>query len=372
MPSVGYLDIDRLALIPERYWPHHEFCFFLHDQMLQLLRQYEGSDIHNIVVKAFEGVLSEMEFPATENEVEVDFLDLLKKHGMVKQYKHHIVSHVVLALTADLLNFLYEALACFEKRKFAVGFSLLRKPLKENLLFLAWLLGNEDDFIARFERDTYTTLNGMSPERREQLLSDAIQRLATKEGFASDLLEAMIFSKTHERSFEPVWQRATHLITSQGALLRTEDLNLNFIFHDVGSDGFFDLLYSNLPFVMLFAIQLSLECFSRIVPANELTTSHLILSSMGAYESLFGAKGKRKVGVTSTLRRALGSFMKCVHCGAPYRLTKDNAVAMYLRETLQCGKCRLAAPFPLYWLLAQGKVTITRTESTPPILDELR
>ncbi len=370
MPNVGYLDIDRLVLIPERYWPHHEFCFFLHDQMLQLLRQYESSDIHNIVVRAFEGALNEMDLPAAEDDIKIDFLDALKKHGMVKQYRHHIVSHLVLALTADLLNFLYEALACFEKRKFAVGFSLLRKPLKENLLFLAWLLGNEDDFVARFEKDTYTTLNGIDPERRQQLLADAIELLATKEAFAADLLEEMIFSKAHQKSFESVWQRATHLITSQGALLRTEDLNLNFIFHDVGSDGFFDLLYSNLPYVMLFSIQLSLECFSRIVPANELTTSHLILSSMGAYESLF--EGKRKVGVTSTLRRTLGSFMKCVHCGAPFRLTKDNAVGMYLRETLRCGKCHLASPFPLYWLLAQGKVKITRTNSGRPILDELR
>ena len=145
--SIGIVDADRLGLIPKRYWKAHEFCFFLHDRLVELLVEYEVSGVHNILVDAFKEAIT-----GHEKEFEdIDILEFMKKHDMVKPYKHHLVSHLVLGLTADMLHFLYEALRCFEKRKFSVGFATLRKPLKEHLLFLAWLLADQEDFLTRFE-----------------------------------------------------------------------------------------------------------------------------------------------------------------------------------------------------------------------------
>lgn len=362
MTHLGLLDPDRLALLPVEYWPHHEFCFYLHDQMAELLVQYESSGAHEWVVKAFDHAKKEHGIP----NADIDILSILRQNELVPFYRHHIVSHLVFGLTTDMLHFLYEALICFEKRKFAVAFSLLRKPLKENLLFLSWLLGAEDDFIARFEKDNYTTLNGLDAPRRQEILSAAIARLSTKEAFAAELLEGMIFSKTHDHSFEPIWQRATHLITSQGVALRTEDLNINFIFHDTFSDDLYEALYRNLPYVMLYAIQVALECFARVLPSNEHTTSHLLLVSMGAYECLFD--GRKRSGVTTMLRRHLKPFLKCIHCKAPTKLTRTNAIGMYLRELVECQKCGLATPMPLYWMFAQFNIKITRESEARHIL----
>lgn len=364
MRSLGIIELERLSLLPPEYWQHHEYCLFLHDQVAELLIQYEQSGAHLWVTEAFEKVLKEDKAP----DADVDILDFLKHHNLIRFYHHHIVSHLVLGLTSDMLHFIYESLKCFEKRKFAVAFALLRKPLKENLLFLSWLLGNEEDFIARFEKDNFTTLNGVTPERRRQILNDAIARLATKEAFDADTLNDMIFSKTNENSFEPIWQRATHLITSHGTLLRTEDLNINFVFHDAASDEMFERLYSKLPYVMLFAMQVALECFARILRGNEHTTSHLIISSLGAFESLFDHKSK--TGITAMLRKQLKPFLKCIHCSSTLRLTRNNAIGMYLQETLVCQKCGLASPFPLYWLFAQARIKLSRVNDRSPILEE--
>ncbi|MBK3018579.1 hypothetical protein FKK32_28925 [Klebsiella pneumoniae] len=84
---------------------------------------------------------------------DLDVLDLLKKAGKTESAKHVLSGHLVLAITADMLHFLYEGFSCLEKRKFAVAFSLLRRPFKENVLFLAWLLGDPEDFLTRFEKD---------------------------------------------------------------------------------------------------------------------------------------------------------------------------------------------------------------------------
>jgi hypothetical protein len=356
------IDPDRLALIPSKFWSPHQFCFHLHDQMAAFLVQYEQSGAHRWVTEAFEKALTQVNAP-----VEIELLEFLKAQGMVRFYQHHIVSHLVLGLTSDMLHFLYEALICFEKRKFAVGFALLRKPLKENLLFLSWLLSDQEDFIRRFEKNNYTTLNRIQPDRRLEIFRGAIARLATKEAFAADVLESIIYSKSQPRSLEPLWQRASHLITSQGSLLQTEDLNINFIFHDPGSDELFDILYLNLPYVLLYAVQVTLECFATILRANEHTVSHLIISSMGCYECLI--ENKSKQGVTAMLARQLRPFLKCMHCGASLRITRQNGINMYLLEQLTCHKCGCTSPFPLYWLFAQAHVKVKREGGTSPIVD---
>lgn len=364
MKPLGLVDPERLAQIPVNYWHSHEFCFYLHDRTLELLIQYEASGAHIWVTKAFEEVIQKYGKEAED----IDIFEFLKEKELVTFYKHHLVCHLVFGLTSDMLNFLYESLRCFEKRKFSVAFSLLRKPLKENLLFLSWLLGNEDDFINRFEKNNYITLNGLTSEQRQAIFTSAIARLPTSRAFAADVLEGLLFSKTNPHSFEPVWQRATHLITSQGAFLRTEDLNINFIFRDPWNDDLYTLLYEKLPYLMLYAIQVALESFARILPSNVHTTSHLILTSMGAYECLF--ERRRSVGVTKMLGRSLRSFITCIHCKKSIRLSRDNAIGMYLRETLECNSCGLTSPLPLYWLFSQANIKIDRGAGTSSILSE--
>lgn len=225
--SAGVIGHDRLGLIPPRHWIAHEFCFFLHHQMLWLLRQYEDSGVHRSVEKAFLKVVQAL--PPEDREL--DLISILRKDPTSVAYRHHLVSHAVFALTSDMLHFLYEALSCFEKRKCTVAFSLLRKPLKENLLFLAWLLGDEANFLKRFDEITQA-LNGVSPEARIKILAAAIEKLPVKDAFSADLLHDIIYSKAHARGFEPMWQRASHLVTSQGRLLKTESLDLNLLFLD--------------------------------------------------------------------------------------------------------------------------------------------
>lgn len=182
--SLGILSEERLELLPPEYWAAHEFCFFLHDKMLELLIEYEAHGVQNIVAEAFRKIIVET---GRENEFEdVNLLVYMKENSLVEPYKHYIVSHVVLALTADMLHFLYEALSCFEKRKFSVAFSLLRKPLKEHLFFLSWLLADEDDFISRFESSNYISFSGVTQEQRLSIIKKAISKLHIKEAFSEE------------------------------------------------------------------------------------------------------------------------------------------------------------------------------------------
>ncbi|MCX2861966.1 hypothetical protein OOZ63_08955 [Paucibacter sp. PLA-PC-4] len=359
---LGMRPPDDLQHIPPKYWPHHEYCFYLHDQIGELLVQYEASGAHQWVADAIAKAATE-----TGRQGELDVLDLLKEAGLTEAVKHVLIGHLVLALTADMLHFLYEGMRCLEKRKFAVAFSLLRKPFKENMLFLAWLLADPEDFLARFEKDNYSSLNGLQPARRQEIFKLAADKLAMKEAFDGNLIEQWVFSKEMENGLEPLWQKATHLITSQGRHLRTEDLNINFIFNDARSDHLYDAAYTMLPYLMLFLVQLSLRAFSEIAHANVATANHLVLVSLCAHENLL-SRGPRPS--TRFITKALKSMLTCLHCKRPFKFDRANAMSLFLTERASCSACGVDSPAPLYWLLAQSDLKFI-DDQPPSAFDKL-
>ena len=217
MTSIGIISEDRLAFIETKYHAAHEFCFFLHDHIVSALMEYESSDLHNIVPNALHEALEK----SGADHDEVNIFDFLNTPEFKKYYFHYIGSHSVLALIAEMTHFIFEALRAIEKGKYAIAFSLLRKPLKEHIFFLAWILADEKDFVARFEDKPYESFNRISKDRRIEILHLAINKVKTSEAFCAETIWEMIYSKNQPNGFEPIWQRATHLVTSKGPLLKT-------------------------------------------------------------------------------------------------------------------------------------------------------
>jgi hypothetical protein len=81
--------------------------FYLHDKLVSLLKEYDAHGVQDTVTNAFyETVEKHGKLEAFED---VELVSYMKKEGLEKPYKLHIASHVVMALTADMLNYLYEA-----------------------------------------------------------------------------------------------------------------------------------------------------------------------------------------------------------------------------------------------------------------------
>jgi len=353
--SIGIIDEERLSFIPPEYWAAHEFCFFLHDRLAEVLIEYEAKQAHTQIENAFIEVMKSIDKPSEE----IDILGFLKDKDLTKEYKQYLCGHIIMALTSDMLHFLYESLRCFEKRKFTVALSLLRKPLKENLWLLSWLLADETDFINRFEKENYQSFGGITKEKRISVFHKAIEKLALKEAFEAELIWDMIYSKKCLRGFEPYWQRATHLTTKYGELLKTEDYSFNYIFKNPFDDDLFEVVYSkSLPYLLLFLMQVSFECFNRISPTNSKTVNYYIITTLGCYQSIFG-DGRSQI-MTNMLRKLLGDILVCVHCNTKLKIYKKDAPSFYLAGRLPCYKCGLENEVPLFWLLAKSDFSIKR------------
>jgi hypothetical protein len=357
---LDFIDKDRLTLIPEKFRDAHQFCFYLHDQILHRLREYEASGIRNWVPEQIEKLKASKKVPK-----KFDLFDFLKKRFREEPVAAHTLAcHLTLALTGDFLNFVFEALSCFEKRKLAVGYSLLRKPFKENLLFMCFLLGDLDGFLERFEHAP-RKLNGFDPEVRVSVISAAIERMQSKNLFDAQHIHDVIFSKEMGDGFEPYWQQASHLVTSQSKLLSTEPFNLNFVFLNPSSDDLFHQIYDQLPLLMLFATQLSVECFSRLYKPNSLSCTHLLLTTLGVYESLFLKSGDHDIAREINLN--LAEFIACLHCKKRLKLTRANTPMAFLAQSLYCPRCKMHSEFPLYWLMGRLNLVVEREGPKMPI-----
>lgn len=348
MKSLGLIEAERLGLIPDNYWKSHEFCFYLLSQIVSSSESLEETGSHLAVSDA---VVDAAEQLGVDPE-KLDWIELLRNDEMMDLYYHHIVGHLVLALISDMVQFLDEALRALEKRKFTVAYSLLRKPLKENLLYLTWLLADEAEFVRRFERKSFSHLQigKITSDEKGEIFQAAIGKLPLEDAFDPILIRDAIYDKGSAHGLERFFQKATHLVTSQGASLRTEDYELNFIFNDPDEDAYFDPLYDEtnlLPYILLFAAQVCIELLSRIGEAHEKTIEYLRLVTMGTWQALF-LPGRPSI--TQSLTRSFGDLLRCSHCDSTLRVTKRSAPLFFLHETVECSSCGLLNGVPLYWI----------------------
>lgn len=141
--AIGNIPRNRLKNIPPKLRASHEYCYFLHDQCVHVLKEYLAAEANLVTVK-FKSKINAAQFQKIA--ASEDTIAALRKTGYSKEAKRVILNQITIAMVSDCLHHIYEALRCFEKRKSVVAFNLLRKPLKDNLIYLTWMLGDEDDF----------------------------------------------------------------------------------------------------------------------------------------------------------------------------------------------------------------------------------
>ena len=180
-------------------------------------------------------------------------------------------------MISDCLHHVYEALRCFEKRKYIVGFNLLRKPLKESLLYLAWMHGKRDEFYEKFTKGDPDDISWENlGNKRKEIYSDALRNRKFGKLFDPAFIEFTINSRKNKGGFNNLFQHAVHLVTTYHEELKTSAENFNFIFKNPCDDDIYDFLYQNLPYILLFMSHIIMGIFNQTKKMDE-TSMHLFL-----------------------------------------------------------------------------------------------
>ncbi|MBK4215226.1 hypothetical protein JJJ17_04730 [Paracoccus caeni] len=356
MKSIGIIPRDRLVHMPRRYHARHEFCFHLHDLMVGLLVQMESTRAGDVKIDLAEGDQERL-----DNSPHV--LDFLAASGRGEIERRIVVNHMAIALYADLLHFVYEALRALEKRKFAVAFSLLRKPFKESLLIAAQICVDETALFAKLKSDAANLLNRreLDEQRTRQLLKDAIS-VACKGPciVQADTVYDTVFDRKNALGLAGLFDKATHLIT-ENSQIRTENYNINFIFKNPSDDDVYSgETYQQIAMVLQFLALMQINLYGRMTEISRHHRNWLLFTSLGTFEALF-ASGSAPI--TRFVRSAFGELLKCGLCEKRMRLLKTDAPRFFIAERIECSECGVDQGFPFGWLLSQFDINVFDEEN---------
>ncbi len=321
--------------LPHEYHFSHSFCFYLHDQLVAALKSGEEAKIFDVKLisdhKLPEGLAGDSLFEwLTDNGHRSVILDMYYRQ-------------ITAALLADMLHFLYESLRCSAKGKITVSFALLRKPLKENLFYLEWLLAAPAEMLTAFEdqRPSAKSINLLSDVRKKEIIRAAVEKTSMGHWLDPDLIYDLRYNKRFSAGFEYLFQKANHLVTSFKAL-ETEPANFNFVFSDDEAHrSQWNGLYSYLPPLLLHAVEVVealLATFAKRRDGIDLTAIRNAIGfacwiDSGPHKDL-GAEAMREM--KSAL---LENELPCPSCHTEIFSADESLMALYNENSVSCAAC---------------------------------
>jgi hypothetical protein len=252
-----------------------------------------------------------------------------------------------MAMVSDCLHHIYEALRCLEKRKTIVALNLLRKPLTDNLLYLSWILGDENGFYHAFTTNsprgiTSSILKG----KRAEILSGALAMTEVAEVLDVEFIDRTLFAQANQSGFQKLFQHAVHLVTVQRVELETTPENFNFIFKRYADDDLYELIYDVLPHVLLYLSHVIFGLFERMAPPDDGSKNAFHVRSI---LGLYLVEGKENEA-HATKRLAGLTCVECPDCHSALKITPHNAARLVLTESYRCAGCRRVQHFPFSWI----------------------
>ncbi|HEX8643043.1 MAG TPA: hypothetical protein VF702_03925 [Allosphingosinicella sp.] len=327
--------------------------------MLHLLREADASHMRSMEVDLTSE--EQQAFLATPE----DPIGVLLQTSKRVETKRLLLNHVMLALTADMLDFLYDGLIALSKRKYVVGFALLRKPLRETLFYLSLLLSDEEEFFRLFENGPAhgLRLREFRPDQRKSIFSGAINAMLIDDLFSATHLNDTVFDKSNPNGLAILFDQANHLVTSFNANLKTDSLNFNFVFKNPEDDDVFHTTYPQLAYALMYMFGIVTSLFSRTLPIDREYVGRLVLIMFAVYHSLF-CRGSS--GLLRQINLAFGELLKCSVCEMPFVIRKSNAPRFFVAERMVCKRCGSDTDFPILWLLGQAKLSFAKPADASP------
>jgi len=332
--------MDEISHLPKEFEFSHWYSFFLHDQLVETLKSAEEANVFDSTIK----FKDESHGKLVEGLSGEEFINWLERNG----YKSEVVvlyyKQLCAALLSDFLHFIYESLKCSQKGKLTVAYALLRKPLKENLFYMEWLLARPGDFLKRFEEESPQRFKLPHPDEPTESEHIAIIREATentKTGMWMDaeFLHELRFKKNSPISLEPLWQKANHLVTTF-KYMETEECNLNFVFSD--SDAHYSQwtgYYQFVPILLYHAVEVIEALLKRFAKRKDEESDIMPLrnvAGMMLYLKNPPWESDMEEAITDFCTRLDEAKLKCPECGIAFRFHHENISLFYASGSLVC------------------------------------
>jgi len=329
-------------LLPKTFDFSHDFAFFLHDILAHMVIQGEKEKIFNVEFK-FSSKKDARKFEKLNISGESlwNWLDNNNYDWVTEQLA---AKQCLVALLSDFCQYIYESLICSKKGKLSVAYSLLRKPLKDNLFYLEWLFADPNEFRDSFNLSNPDdfSLSSISKEKKLHIITNAIKSSKHKKWLSPEFIYDLRYNKNVPYGFESLWNKATHLITNFKSY-KTEPGNFNFIFSDNESKlSQWDHYYRLVPLLLFYTVEvINVLLFNLTDKKYESTIDELrrlVGFFLWTHETTSDTKSK---DILKHARGIVKSFdLTCPLCKKNVSLIQKNLKTFFYNLGLTCRVCK--------------------------------
>jgi len=238
------------------------------------------------------------------------------------------------------------------KGKLSVTYTLLRKPLKDNLLLLEWLAADPEELLTKFLGDSIIRIESgyLQPAKKKRIIEGAQRRSLYGNIFSTDFLYDLRYNKQALYGFEQIWNKATHIITNREPYA-TEEANLNFVFSDWESRiSQWDYLYDYLPMLLLHAVGVVDAALRPVCSLDENDQTLTYLNRFIGFQLWIESKPTPLDPIPQERFQEIvnGLGAKCHYCGENFEISPKDANKFFSTGKIRCRKCLRISLFTPY------------------------
>lgn len=332
--------------LPERFIKSHQLLLYYNDVIVNLLKLADEHRLSGISIP-----LEEKE--SISFELSCDPIMWMLNSGYSEEAYKVTKSHIFFSLLTDFIYYMHESFSCSERGKVSVAFSTSRKPIKDTLFYLCWLLAEPKEFINILlynEAGDYD-ITKLSTEFKKTIYRNSCERIANKKiNYDPDLLFEIIYDRKSKISLCGAWDMSAHLVTTNKSY-PTNKGNLNFIFssEEIWGD-FWELYYNKIPYIMDFMIEVTITIFEEILTPDNVTV--LFNRSMRNFKFTFSTMDTLDERFPAHYSEILDEIIiHCNHCYNQIHVSEHIKNEILYDFLFTCPHCQCVERVGAYYIL---------------------
>ncbi|GAA4297433.1 hypothetical protein [Aestuariibaculum suncheonense] len=346
MKQILFIENEKDTVLPKEHHKTNNICAIIYDQITEIFTKNKYKTLYETNLSFNENNLKFEEFQNGEMHI----LDFLKENELNDDIEKILTKHILLSISSDFVNFVFESLSCAKKCKSTVAYALSRKPFTDELFLLEQLLVDRKDFIYKFfhigEPKNYDpSYKHDKKEIIKETIENCISKLKMNFFHSKDSIYELRYDKSLERGLNGVSNKALHIVTIDKNY-KTAEQNLNFIFSK--QEDIFEQLndyYSTIPPLLFYTASVIDEiAFSFTEKSDSENKSRQVLKQFRRLIGYILYAEANKITEIAKSNEVLNFISEnlnfiCENCNQKTVPTRDDFEYFFYANSINCKSC---------------------------------